>query len=133
MSGETNLREILRRLDPELLEEPFVFAKLDEQQVHLLEGLQPFAVVFEGGGTTVICKHRHTLAHTLEMSSLFACIHLTVHSSLNAVGLTAIVSQALANAQISANMVAGYLHDYIFVPYERRDEAMMILGNIPPG
>lgn len=54
----------------------------------------------------------------------YAHIELRVHSSLAAVGLTAAVSAALTQADISANVVAGYYHDHIFVPQARADDAL---------
>ena len=54
----------------------------------------------------------------------FARITLTVHSALEGVGLTAAVSGALATVGIACNSVAGYHHDHLFVPWERRDEAL---------
>ena len=50
---------------------------------------------------------------------LFKLITLTVHSSLKSVGLTAAVTSKLAEYEISANVVAAYYHDHIFVPYEK--------------
>ncbi|WP_260563531.1 ACT domain-containing protein [Alteromonas sp. KS69] len=50
-----------------------------------------------------------------------------VHSSLDAVGMTAVMSAALTQANISANVVAGYYHDHIFVPAGRADEAIAVL------
>jgi hypothetical protein len=41
----------------------------------------------------------------------FRCITLRVHSSLSAVGLTAEVAFALAEVNISANVIPGYFHD----------------------
>jgi len=43
-------------------------------------------------------------------------ITLDIHSSLEAVGLTAAFATALGNEGISANVVAAYYHDHIFVP-----------------
>ena len=57
----------------------------------------------------------------------WARITCAVHSSLDAVGLTAHISAALAARGISANIVAGVHHDHIFVPWGRRDEAMAAL------
>jgi len=56
-----------------------------------------------------------------------ARITLEVHSSLEAVGLTAAVSQALASEAISANIMAGYFHDHIFVPESAGERAMACL------
>jgi hypothetical protein len=46
------------------------------------------------------------------------------------VGLTAAVSGALAEAEIACNVVAGFHHDHLFVPWERRDEALAILQRL---
>ena len=61
---------------------------------------------------------------------MFCCIVLTVHSSLNAVGLTAAVAGALAAAGISANVVAAHYHDHIFVPSERAVDALAVLEQL---
>jgi hypothetical protein len=60
----------------------------------------------------------------------WARITLQIHSSLAAVGLTARVAESLAAGGISANMVAAYHHDHVFVPWERRDEALAILRGV---
>ncbi|MEO1490422.1 MAG: ACT domain-containing protein, partial [Pseudomonadota bacterium] len=49
---------------------------------------------------------------------------LEVHSDLEAVGLTAAVSVALADAGIACNVIAGLHHDHLFVPWERRETAI---------
>jgi len=54
----------------------------------------------------------------------FARITLTVHSDLEGVGLTAAVAMALAGEGIACNVVAAYHHDHIFVPWDRRIDAM---------
>ncbi len=57
----------------------------------------------------------------LAYESKFNQITLTVHSSLDAVGLTAAVATKLASYGISANVVAAYYHDHIFVQTEKAD------------
>ncbi|MBO0844627.1 MAG: ACT domain-containing protein [Nocardioides sp.] len=56
--------------------------------------------------------------------------HLTVHSSLDAVGLTAVFSASLARAGISCNVLAGLYHDHILVPSHQRDEALTALRGL---
>jgi hypothetical protein len=63
----------------------------------------------------------------------WARITLNVHSSLAAVGLTAAVSQALAGAGIPANIVAAACHDHVFVPWDRRADALAILHRLSAG
>ncbi len=59
-----------------------------------------------------------------------ARITLTVHSSLEGVGLTAGVANALAEADIACNMVAAFHHDHLFVPKRRAEEAMAVLKGL---
>lgn len=80
-----------------------------------------FAIIREAEGVTAIVAQK---------SGGFARIILTVHSALEGVGLTAAVSTALAGAGIACNVVAGFHHDHLFVPWERRDEALAILQRL---
>ena len=68
----------------------------------------------------------------LEYDFVAAMITLGVGSRLHAVGLTAAVSSALADAGISCNVVAGHFHDHLFVPVERAEEALELLDQIWP-
>ena len=54
-------------------------------------------------------------------------ITLKIHSSLEAVGLTAAFSNELAKYNISCNVVAGYYHDHIFVDHKEGEETIKIL------
>ena len=55
-------------------------------------------------------------------------ITLTVHSSLDAVGLLAAVTQVLAQADISVNVVSAFYHDHLFISEHRAVEALQILS-----
>ena len=81
-----------------------------------------FALIREAEGVTII-----------RQGSGWARITLAVHSSLEAVGLTAAVAGALAEQGISANMVAAFHHDHLFVPWSRRAEAMVVLRALSAG
>ena len=48
-------------------------------------------------------------------------------------GLTAAFSQALAQQNISCNVVAGYYHDHIFVAESDVTRALAILQNLGKG
>ena len=67
-------------------------------------------------------------AFELPYQGSFKCITLGVHSSLEAVGLTALISGDLAAHGVAANMFAGYFHDHVFVPSELADRAIGILS-----
>jgi uncharacterized protein len=49
---------------------------------------------------------------------------------LEAVELTAAVSRALADAGLSCNVIAGFHHDHLFVPYEHADQAVAVLESL---
>ena len=57
-------------------------------------------------------------------------ITLTVHSSLEAVGLLAEVATAFAARGISVNVVSAYYHDHLFVPSDRVEEALAALSEL---
>ena len=63
-------------------------------------------------------------------SACFARITLQVHSDLEGVGLTAAVSGALANVGIACNVVSGYHHDHLFVPWRQREQALSVLREL---
>ncbi|KPF62697.1 ACT domain-containing protein [Porphyrobacter sp. AAP60] len=80
-----------------------------------------FALIREDEGTTAIVPGE---------GGEFARITLMVHSALDGVGLTATVSGRLAADGIACNIVAGFHHDHLFVPWERRDEALALLQRL---
>jgi hypothetical protein len=88
------------------------------------------AIVEEGEGPTLIVDAEAARAAGAEVASVFAWLTLTVHSSLDAVGLTAAVSRALADAGIACNVLAGYHHDHLLVPADRAADATAALRRI---
>ena len=128
MSGEINLSILLRSLRPKLQEESFVFA-CTEKSIDWSK-IRPWGMFQEQEGTTLILDQHTADEHGFSYESIFSCITLQIHSSLHAVGLTAAVSQALAQQNIPANMIAAYHHDHIFIPQERAMDALMILTSL---
>jgi len=123
MGGETDLGTLLRSLTPELDPEPYGYATLPEGTA-LPAGIAPFALIREAEGLTVIAAGSALAAAGLPHIPGWARICMTVHSSLEAIGLTAAIAALLGEGGISANVVAAYYHDHVFVPWERRHEAM---------
>ena len=98
------------------------------------DGVEPVAVVAEDEGFTVVEAADQADAAGLDAERGFVAgrVTLRVHSDLAAVGLTAHVSRVLAEAGISANVVAGRFHDHLFVPFDRLDEALGLLQGGTP-
>ncbi|MGK0170517.1 MAG: hypothetical protein ACI9W2_002243, partial [Gammaproteobacteria bacterium] len=66
----------------------------------------------------------------LPFESVFRRITLTVHSSLDTIGLTAAVSSKFAEHGVSANVIARYYHDHIFVQSECAEHAIAALSEL---
>ena len=124
MSGETDLEELLARMSPRLLDGEFVFLSFADAGYGDRAELEPVAAVREDEGLTLIVPRHLADAHGLVYESVFRAITLEVHSSLDAVGLTAAFSARLAERGISANVVAGFYHDHVYV---QRDAAVSAL------
>ena len=122
------LHALLATLDPVLHEGVYVFCVAASGRD--LSALKPIAMFQELEGTTVIVDEATAARHGLAPLFRSAWITLTVHSDLQAVGLTAAISTALAKAGISCNVVAAVYHDHVFVPIESAGEALRILEDL---
>ena len=127
MAGHTDLSVILEQLSPSLLPAEYVFCSVPGALYGDLGHTSPMACVVEAEGLTLVVSKQHADAEGLYYEASFRCIRLQVHSSLEAVGLSAAVASALAGRQISANMMAGAYHDLVLVPSGRAEEAMALL------
>ncbi len=138
MAGETNLQALLLIMRPVLDPEKYLFCSVSPSQEAQLRCLEPLALMRESEGLTVIVTQDQ--AKMLAADDLVGLdgsiqrrITLSVHSSLEAVGLTAAVSSALANAEIPANVVAAYYHDHVFVPDALALKALGVLEQLSSG
>jgi len=130
MSGEQDLNRMLASLSPTLMDEAFVFLSFSRAQYGDFGDLDPIAAFRESEGLTLVVPESVARERGFDYDAVFRGITLGVHSSLEAVGLTAAVSRALAERGISANVVAAYYHDHIFVQDERAEEAMSVLESL---
>ena len=128
MPGEKDLEKLLRTLKPKHIIGDYVFCVVNDLGI---VPVQDIILLFreEEGYTIIIPKE---LADELRLDYTFisSWITLTVHSSLEAVGLTASFSKALAAEGVSCNVVAAYFHDHIFVDHKDREKAMAILNGL---
>jgi hypothetical protein len=119
-AGETDLKRLLAGLAPAVDARRFSFV--------LATGVtldsNAFALIREEEATTLV---------RVDLEGEWARITLTVHSSLSSVGLTAAVAAALAERRIPSNVIAATFHDHLFVPWNRRDEALGALHALSRG
>jgi len=135
-------------MDPALDEASYRFISLSPEDG--LSGAieRPFAMVSEDEGMTLVVPSEElqfdgpivtekdgipqirpasTQDASGQLGQEFARITLQVHSDLEAVGLTAAVATALADHDVACNVIAGFHHDHLFVPWPLREQALAIL------
>ena len=128
MTAETNLQTILKSMKPLLHEGEYVFCTVENT-----EAIDPNDLVMtfrESEGTTLIIRKETADKLNLKYDFIAAWISLMVHSSLEAVGLTASFSTALADEGISCNVVAGYYHDHLFIKHSDSQKAIAVLEKL---
>lgn len=153
MTGETNLNKLLKTMQPRLNPGDYVFCIVKDLAV--IKGLAPDGAIAgdaaadalvgvdpaidekgvlmtfrEEEGYTLILAKDLADQLKLEYSFIASWITLTVHSSLEAVGLTAAFATALSEAGISCNVVAAFYHDHIFLHKKDTERAMAVLHQL---
>ncbi|WP_322488415.1 ACT domain-containing protein [Chloroflexus sp.] len=126
MPGETDVATLLATMQPVLHAEAYAFCTITPRELAGLAAT-PLGIFREREGVTVIVTAQEARQHGLSFNSTWAYIELTVHSALTVVGFLAVISQRLAEAGISVNVVSAYYHDHLFVPWERRAQSLAIL------
>ena len=119
--AETNLAVLLRTMEPVLFPMPYGYAVWAGPVP-----FAPFATVAEAEGVTIVALLSDISAAGMTWDP-WARISLTVHSDLEAVGLTAAFAGALGRVGISCNVIAGFHHDHLFVQWDRRADAVAAL------
>ena len=128
MAGEKDLKKLIAECSPVVSACEFVFVSFPGSRYGDHPELLPVAFILEDEGVTLVVARSEADAHQIGYQSVFKRITLNIHSSLDAVGLTAAVSTALSDHGISANVVAGFFHDHIFVPTSLAEEALSALA-----
>ena len=131
-SGEEDLSNLLNNLQPNLLNEDYVFITLEDCSLEFSNQLDQIATFKEKEGLTLVIKEEKAKQEDFEYNSVFKCISLGVHSSLTSVGLIAAISKLLSNEGITCNVFSGYFHDHLFVQKSLSKTALELLNNIKP-
>lgn len=118
--------DIVRNL--EIIERPgsFVYVSVPAPDPALAD--QADAVVREPEGVTyVLPADAPALASQppgTTQGPAMTWLTIAAHTSLEGVGLTARIAAALAARDVPCNVVAGFFHDHLLVPVDRRDVAI---------
>lgn len=127
MTGETDLQALLSALRIERRELPVTVVHLPSP-VELDDGV--VALITEDEGATAVVSIAEAERRGWPVDFRAAWLTVSVHSSLDAVGLTAALATALAERDIACNVLAGYFHDHLLVPLDRADEAVQCLESL---
>jgi hypothetical protein len=125
-NGETDLERLLatltvsRRSD-EYVVIPFPATAVERGSLAVGDGID--AVMVENEAVTVVATGAAAAANNWPQDRHWAWLTIDVHSSLEAVGLTAALANALTALDIPCNVIAAYYHDHLLVPVDRADEA----------
>lgn len=131
MTTETDLRQLLASLRPDVVPGEFVFVSLATAAGDTATAASvALATVREDEGTTYVVSRPDADRFGWPYGFVAAWITLRVRSALDAVGLTAAVATALTDDGISVNVLAGAHHDHLLVPAHRVDDALAALARI---
>ena len=125
MSGVTDLATMLATLDVQVREGRFGYVTRAMHDAAL--DATAAARIDEAEGVTYVVHVQRLGPQDPGPDFIAAWLTLTVHSSLQAVGLTAAVSHALAAQGIACNVLAGFHNDHLLVPADRIDDAIAAL------
>lgn len=120
MTGATDLEAMLATLT--VNRRPGTFAFVNGNYPDLAAAA--VASIVEDEGTTWVVPIDVARSAGVDVEFEAAWLTLEVHSSLEAVGLTAAFSRALADSGVPCNVLAGYYHDHLLVPVDRVDDAV---------
>ncbi|AXT20838.1 ACT domain-containing protein [Flavobacteriaceae bacterium AU392] len=128
MKRELNLKMMIKSMKPKLNRGTYIFTTL--KTIDHIDRSDIICEFKEEEGITLIIQKEKADELNLKYEFVASWITLTVHSSLNAIGLTAEFSRELTKHQISCNVIAGYYHDHIFVNVKDKNKAIEVLENL---
>jgi hypothetical protein len=123
--GETDLSTMLATLAVQRRPGVFAYIAVQVPTPGLIAAAH--AMIKEGRLTTIVLPVETAERAGQRTDTRFAWLTLTVASSLDAVGFTAVVSARLAAVGIPCNVLAGHERDHLLVPVDRVDDAINAL------
>jgi hypothetical protein len=126
MTDQANLSEVFKALTVSCDDITYGFVSVENTQFKFEEGM--IGTFQEKEGVTIVATNEYLAKNGLQPEALFAKLTVEIETSLQMVGLTALLATKLAENNISANVIAGYFHDYIFVQYDMRQKALEVLN-----
>ena len=128
MSGIADLKETLSSIKVSCDGIEYGFASIENNAD--IDRNKVLATFQENGRVALIASAEYLSAQKIEQEGPYAKLTIDIHTSLELVGLTAVLATKLADNGISANVVAAFYHDHVFVPYERKDEAVRLIESL---
>ncbi|WP_370476859.1 ACT domain-containing protein [Tamlana flava] len=128
MSGKMELKYLVKEMKPKLNKGDYVFVVVSD--LSTIDRAQTLCEFKEAEGVTIVIEKQIADKLNLKYDFVASWITLTVHSSLEAVGLTAVFSSELTKNNISSNVIAGFYHDHIFVAKEDSNKAIEVLNEL---
>lgn len=106
--------------------EEYVYLELDE----IPTGVQPFAVLNEGGYYTVVLERSQAAHSGLPVDNTFTQITINLDADLDSIGITSAIAQVLTARSITTNVMSCARHDHLFVRTDRAQEAVALLQEL---
>jgi len=126
MSGEKDLAVLIQNMEPVLNTGEYVFCTVEN--LDQIPDIEKALFFFrENEAVTIVLEKNIADDWSLKYNYISSWITLNIHSSLEAVGLTAAFANALKKENISCNVVAAYFHDHIFIARKDAEKAMEAL------
>ena len=129
LTGETDIAKLVESMNPQMRQIELVFCTIPWEEIPETK-IDPLLLFKEIEGITMILPQIQADSLGLSYESTWTWIELSVHSSLDAVGFISIISKALAEADISTNVVSAFHHDHLFVPDKKAKKAIRVLKEL---